>query len=77
MKKIIIANHKMNLNFLEMKKYIEILNKYKDKFIVCPSNIYIPYFVSENFKVGIQNIYKGIMDLILAKYPHVKPKALE
>lgn len=58
MEKIIIANHKMNLDLNDVNNYLEKLKNYKDKFIVFPSNIYLPYFINSNYKVGIQNIYK-------------------
>lgn len=57
MEKIIIANHKMNLDIDGINEYLEKLKCVKDRFIVCPSNIYLPYFINENYKVGIQNIY--------------------
>ncbi len=57
MGKIIIANFKMNLSLEDIKKYIEIVSTADpDRFVVCPSNIYIPYFLNENYKVGLQNI---------------------
>ena len=31
------------------------LSKYKD-YIVCPSSIYVPYFLKEGFEVGLQNV---------------------
>lgn len=57
MEKIIIANHKMNLNISEINEYINKLKEVKDKFIVCPTSIYIPYFVNSGYRVGIQNVY--------------------
>lgn len=57
MEKIIIANHKMNLNISEINEYINKLKTVKDKFIVCPTSIYIPYFVNSGYRVGIQNVH--------------------
>lgn len=57
--KMIVLNHKMNLNYDEVKKYIKAIGKYKDQVIVLPSSIYINEFINNNFNVGIQNIYYG------------------
>ena len=57
--KIVIANHKMNMLSSDINIY---LKKIKEQInienvIICPSCIYIPYFLKQNFKVGIQNIF--------------------
>lgn len=57
--KIVVANQKMNMTVNEVNDYINKMKIYKDKFIVCPSNIYIPYFINAGFNVGIQNVYKN------------------
>lgn len=56
MEKIIIANHKMNLNISEINEYINKLKNVKDKLIICPTSIYIPYFINAGYNVGIQNV---------------------
>lgn len=53
--KIIIGNMKMNLTLDEVKEYIVKLKDYK-KFIICPSYIYIPYFINAGYQVGVQDI---------------------
>ena len=58
MEKIIMANHKMNLDFNDINNYLEKLKDLKDKFIVFPTNIYLPYFINANYRTGIQNVYK-------------------
>ncbi len=55
MEKIIVANHKMNLSYKEMIKYLNDINDLDVIFF--PSSIYIPYFSSKGIKTGIQNIY--------------------
>lgn len=55
--KLVILNHKMNLNYDEIRKYINDLKDYKDKFIVMPSAIYTKDFIDSGFKTGLQNIY--------------------
>lgn len=57
MEKIIVANHKMNLDIDGVNEYLEKLKSVKHEFIVFPTSIYIPYFINENYKVGIQNVY--------------------
>ena len=46
MKKIIIFNHKMSLLYDDLYSYIERVNNIDtdNDIIICPSNIYIPYF---------------------------------
>lgn len=57
MGKIVVANFKMNLNQEDIKKYIEIVKSADpNRFVVCPSNIFIHYFLNEKYKIGLQNI---------------------
>lgn len=53
--KIVVGNMKMNLTLDEVKEYIISLDNYKDC-IICPSYIYIPYFIDAGYKVGTQDI---------------------
>ncbi len=55
--KIIGLNHKMNLNYDEIKNYINSLINYKNKMIVFPSTIYQQAFIENGFQTGIQNIF--------------------
>ena len=56
--KLIIANHKMNMGALEINEYLKELNKIENKnIIICPTSIYIPYFLKKKYKVGIQNTF--------------------
>lgn len=56
--KIIIANMKMYMNIGDIKNYlIKVDKKITDNVVLCPSNIYIPYFLEKKYKVGIQNVY--------------------
>lgn len=55
--KIIVGNIKMNMKYGEITNYINLLKQINDKnVIVCPSYIYIPYFLNHNFSVGSQNV---------------------
>lgn len=55
--KLIVGNIKMNMKFGEIYNY---LNYFKDinskNVVICPSYIYIPYFLNYNFSVGSQNV---------------------
>ena len=55
--KLIVGNIKMNMKFGEIYNY---LNYFKDinskNIVICPSYIYIPYFLNYNFSVGSQNV---------------------
>lgn len=55
--KLIIGNIKMNMKFEDIKNYLNIFKNINSKYIViCPSYIYIPYFLNHNFEVGSQNV---------------------
>lgn len=57
MKKILVCNMKMKLLPHNLGKYLKDLESYKDnKLILCPSTIYIPFFLSKGYNVGVQNI---------------------
>lgn len=59
MKKLIVLNHKMNLEYDEVVPYINKLNEVNtsNNIIVCPSNIYLSDFINySNWGVGAQNI---------------------
>lgn len=59
MKKLIILNHKMNLEYDEVYTYIDKLNKIEstNNIIVCPSNIYLESFLNHcTWGVGSQNV---------------------
>ncbi len=57
-KKIIVANLKMDMNAQAIGEYLKnIVGKINDSnVIICPSSIYIPYFLKHRFSIGTQNI---------------------
>lgn len=56
--KIIVANLKMAMSASDTASYLKLVNKNLSKnVIICPSNIYLPYFVNNSYSVGIQNIF--------------------
>lgn len=56
--KLIVANHKMYMNPNEVGEYLKgIIGKITtSNIIICPSSIYVPYFLKHKFSVGVQNI---------------------
>jgi len=55
--KLIVGNIKMNMKFGEIANYIKLFKTIESKnVVVCPSYIYIPYFLKYNFEVGSQNV---------------------
>ncbi len=55
--KLIVGNIKMNMKFGELANYIKHFKTIKNKnLVICPSFIYIPYFLNYNFTVGSQNV---------------------
>ena len=57
MEKLIVGNFKNYMTSTDVANYLKKIDLVKgENIILCPSNIYIPYFLKKNFKVGIQNI---------------------
>lgn len=57
-KKLVVGNLKMYLDTEQVKTY---LDKIKDKInneavVLCPSSLYLPYFIGFSFSVGSQNL---------------------
>lgn len=57
MEKLIVGNLKNYMDINDVSIYLKESEKISSRnVIICPSNIYIPYFLKKNYKVGIQNI---------------------
>lgn len=55
---LVIANLKMNLLAKDLVPYLNIINECKSKqLVICPTSIYIPYFLKHEYQVGIQNVF--------------------
>lgn len=54
--KIIVANLKLYLDGTTLKKYLQEAAIFDENVVICPSSIHIPYFLRNNYKVGIQNV---------------------
>lgn len=52
--KYIVANMKMNLTAKEVSNYLKIINDkmFVSNVIICPTSIYIPYFLNNSYDVG-------------------------
>lgn len=60
MKKMIVLNHKMNLEYDEIHNYIKKINEIDttNNIIICPSNIYLETFMNHcTWGIGSQNVY--------------------
>ena len=60
MKKMLVLNHKMNLEYDEVPMYIDRLNKIDtdNDIVVVPSSLYLESFINHcSWGVGVQNIY--------------------
>ena len=57
--KIIVANLKMGMTAGQVNYYLKVLNQknLSKNIIVCPSNIYLPYFLNQSYDIGIQNVF--------------------
>lgn len=63
MKKLIVLNHKMNLEYDEVIPYINTLNQLntENNIIICPSNIYLSDFINHStWGIGAQNINENL-----------------
>ena len=59
MEKVVVANMKMNMTAAEINSFLEVT---KEKIntknvIICPSYLYIPYFVRKRFSAGVQDVH--------------------
>lgn len=55
--KLIVGNIKMNMKFGEIPNYLTYFENINNKnIVICPSYIYIPYFLNYKFSVGSQNV---------------------
>lgn len=59
MNKIVVANLKNNLSTCDIDKYLTSIDKKinSSNVIICPTSIYLPYFLKHKFQVGAQDIY--------------------
>lgn len=57
MEKIIALNHKMNMEYEDIKKYLENIKKLEINPIIFPTAIYAKEFVDNGVTTGLQNIY--------------------
>ena len=58
-KRLIVANLKMNMDISEIVEYLKVINpNINSEYVaICPTSIYIPYFLKQNYLVGLQNLY--------------------
>lgn len=56
MEKLIVGNLKNYMDAHDTAVYLKQIDKIENV-VICPSNIFIPYFLNKKFEVGIQNIY--------------------
>lgn len=58
MDKIVIGNLKMSMATNDVSDYLKDMKKLTNKnVIICPTNIYMPYFLNQTYKAGLQNVY--------------------
>ncbi len=58
-KKIVVGNMKMTLTSKEVSAYLKVVNKKitSRRVVICPTSIYLPYFLNQTYFAGLQNIY--------------------
>lgn len=57
MEKIIVLNHKMNMEYEEVQNYLKNIKELEINPIIFPTAIYAKEFVDSGIKTGLQNIY--------------------
>lgn len=57
--KLVVGNMKMNLLASDVSLYLKEFHfdEQQDQVVICPSTIFIPYFLKQPYKVGIQNLF--------------------
>lgn len=57
--RLVVANLKMNMDISDVNEYLKVINPaINSKYVaICPTSIYIPYFLKHNYLVGLQNTY--------------------
>lgn len=57
--KLIVGNMKMNMLTHEIGEYLKQINDKinSDQVVICPTSIYVPYFLKHDYRVGIQNSF--------------------
>lgn len=54
---LVVANLKTNLLAKDLIPYLNTINECKEKrLVICPTSIYVPYFLKHDYQVGMQNI---------------------
>lgn len=58
-KKIVVGNLKMNMTIDEISHYLKEVNNqiFSPNVVICPTSIYIPYFLKQRYQVGLQNTF--------------------
>lgn len=58
MTKYLIGNQKMLMNPFDVEIFLkDVCGSLNDHVVLCPSSIYIPYYLKHEFKVGVQNVF--------------------
>ena len=53
--KLVVANMKSVMNFSDIQYFINNMADYSDNMVICPTSLYIPYFLNKKYKIGCQN----------------------
>lgn len=58
-KKLVVVNLKMNQTIDQVSTYLDVIDQSitTDQVIICPTSIYLPYFLKKKYRVGIQNTF--------------------
>lgn len=55
---LVVANLKTGLMAHDLVPYLNEINQYDgNNLVICPTSIYVPYFLKQKYKVGLQNIF--------------------
>lgn len=58
-KKVVIGNMKMTMSAEDVSQYLKAMNNKvgSKRVVLCPTSIYLPYFIGHDYLVGLQNTY--------------------
>lgn len=56
---LVVGNLKTNMLVKDISEYLLVANKKinNKNIVICPTSIYIPYFLRQNYSVGLQNVF--------------------
>lgn len=77
-KKYVVGNMKTLMDRKSVSKYLKIVNDkiFSNQVILFPTSIYVPYFLNQYYRVGLQNIYFESMGSYTGEIVPIQAKSM-